>query len=141
MAIKKGDVVSVEYTGKFDSGEIFDSSKGKDPLEFEVGAGQVIKGFDDAVIGMNKGQEKDVKIIVKEAYGEARDDLVKEVPKKVLPKDIEPKVGLVLVLKSAEGRSIGSRIKEIKEDSVLLDFNHPLAGKNLNFKIKVVNIK
>lgn len=141
MAIKKGDIVVVEYTGRFDDGKIFDSSKGRDPLEFEVGARKVIKGFDDAFIGMKKGEEKEIRIEAKDAYGERNETLVKEIPRKAIPEHIELKEGLVLVLKTPEGHQIGAMVKEIKENIVVIDLNHPLAGKALNFKIKVLDVK
>ncbi len=141
MTIKKGDTAVIEYEGKLDDGQIFDSSKGKDPLEFEVGSGKVIKGFDDAVIGMEKGEEKEVKIEPKNAYGERKEDLVKDVPKKAIPENIELKEGVVLLLKTPDGHQIGAKVKEVKDDTVLIDLNHPLAGQNLNFKIKLVDIK
>ncbi|MFC1728687.1 peptidylprolyl isomerase [Nanoarchaeota archaeon] len=143
MAIKKGDTAVIEYEGTLDDGKVFDSSKGRDPLEFEVGSGKVIKGFDTAVIGMEKGEEKEIKLTPKDSYGERNEGLVKEVPKKSIPPNIELKEGLVLLLKTPEGQQIGAQVKEIKEkdEVVIIDMNHPLAGKNLTFKIKLVNIK
>ena len=124
-----------------DNKEVFDSSKGRAPLEFEVGSGKVIKGFDEAVMGMDKGKEKEVRIEAKNAYGERNEKLIKEVPRKAIPEKIEMKVGGVLIIKTPEGIQIGCVIKEIKKDKVVLDLNHPLAGKALNFKIKVVDVK
>lgn len=139
MAIKKGDGVKVEYTGTLDDGTVFDSSEkhGK-PLEFEAGAGQLIKGFDDAVIGMKKGEEKTIRIEPNEAYGELREDLVKKVLKEQLPKEQEPKEGMVLIVSLPNGHQIPAVIIEADEKDVTVDLNHPLAGKALNFKIKVV---
>jgi FKBP-type peptidyl-prolyl cis-trans isomerase 2 len=139
--IKKGDTILVEYTGKLETGEIFDTSTGKSPLEFEVGSGQIIKGFDDAVIGMKIGNEKEVKIQAKEAYGEHNKNYVKEIPKKSVPSDLDIKVGMFLMFKGPDGKSIASVVKEIKKDILLVDFNHPLAGKNLTFNIKIVDIR
>ncbi len=141
MAIKKGDIAVVEYTGTFDDGRIFDSSKGRAPLEFEVGSGKVIKGFDDALIGMEKNEEKEIRIEAKDAYGERNEALVKEIPKKAIPPTVELKEGLVLVLKTPEGRQIGAIVKEVKKDTIVIDLNHPLSGKALNFKIKLIDIK
>lgn len=140
MAVKKGDKVKVEYTGSLDDGTVFDSSKGKDPLEFEVGSGQVIKGFDTAVVGMNKGEEKQVKINAEDAYGNHNPQLVKKVPKENLPKTQDPKVGLFLMLNLPDGQQFPAMISEVSDKEVTIDLNHPLAGKNLNFKIKVVEI-
>ena len=138
MAIKKGDKVKVHYTGTFDEGDVFDSSEGSEPLEFTAGAGQVIKGFDDAVIGMNKNQEKSVKIPANEAYGEYREELVKKVPAQNVPSNA--KKGMVLGLSAPDGRQFPAKIKDIDDKFITLDLNHPLAGKNLNFKIKIVDI-
>lgn len=140
MAIKKGDKVKVEYTGKFDSGEVFDSSEGKEPLEFEAGTGKVIQGFDNAVIGMEKGQEKEIKILPKDAYGEHNSELIKKIPRKALPKEQEPKEGMMLVMTVPNGMQVPAKIAEVADEEITIDLNHPLAGKNLNFKIKVVDI-
>jgi len=141
MAIKKGDKIKVEYTGTFDDGKVFDSSEkhGK-PLEFEVGASQVIKGFDEAVIGMEKDEEKEVKIPSAEAYGQQKPELVKKVPRDKLPKEPEPKPGMVLAVGAPNGQQIPAMIKEVTETEITIDLNHPLAGKNLNFKLKIVEI-
>ena len=140
MPVKKGDKIKVDYTGTLDDGTMFDTSEGKQPLEFEAGAGKVIKGFDDAVIDMEKGDEKEVKIESKDAYGEANPTLMKKIPKEQLPKEPEPQVGMMLALSSADGKQFPAKIAEIGEKEVTLDLNHPLAGKNLNFKIKIVEI-
>ena len=139
--VKKGDTVTVQYTGTLDSGEVFDSSEGKNPLVFTVGAGKVIKGFDDAVVGMKTGEEKSIKLKPEEAYGNRNEQYVKEVPRKVFPETMDLKLGMVVVLGNQTGQKIAAIVKEVKGESVLLDFNHPLAGKNLNFKIKIVEIK
>jgi len=140
MKVKKGDKIKVEYTGTFDNGKIFDSSLGKKPLEFEVGTGQVIKGFDEALIGMEKGEEKDVKIKPEDAYGEPKEELLKKVPKDQMPKDKEVKKGMILVLSAPNGQQFPAVVKDVSEKEVTLDLNHPLAGKNLNFKFKVLEI-
>ena len=139
MAIKKGDKVKVEYTGTLDDGTVFDSSEkhGK-PLEFEVGHEHIIKGFSDALIGMNKDEEKSFKLESKDAYGESREDLIKKIPKDQLPKEQDPKPGMVLVVTLPDGNKIPAVIKEADDKEVTLDLNHPLAGKTLNFKIKVL---
>tara|TARA_Y100000310_G_scaffold26446_1_gene25214 strand:- start:4379 stop:4870 length:492 start_codon:yes stop_codon:yes gene_type:complete len=141
MAVKKGDSVKVEYEGRFEDGEVFDSSeKSGQPLEFEVGSGKVIKGFDSGVVGMEVNEEKEIKIKKDDAYGEYRDDLKKEVPRDALPKEQEPKEGMMLVMSTPQGQQIPARIIKVDEKSVTLDLNHPLAGKDLVFKIKVVDI-
>ncbi len=141
MPVKKGDKVKIEYTGTFDDGTVFDSSEkhGK-PLEFEAGAGHVIKGFDAAVLGMEKGQEKEIKIQPKEAYGDRNPNLIKKIPKSQLPQGKEVKKGMMLMLSTPDGKQMPATIAEVTDDSISIDLNHPLAGKNLNFKIKVVDI-
>ncbi len=142
MAVEKGNKIKVEYTGTFDDGTVFDSSeKHGQPLEFEVGAGMVIAGFDDAVMGMEVGDEKNVKIEAKDAYGEPNDQLKQVVPKDQLPKDQEPQVGMVLGIATPDGRQFPAKIVEVNDDSITIDLNHPLAGKNLNFKLKLVSIE
>lgn len=139
MAIKKGDKVKVDYTGKFDDGTVFDTSEGKQPLEFEVGKGMVIAGFDNALIGMNKGDEKEIKVEPKEGYGEKTDQLLKKMPKEHLPPGPEAKVGMRVGLSTKDGQQIPAKITEVADKDVTIDLNHPLAGKNLNFKIKIVD--
>lgn len=137
MAIENGKKVKVHYTGTLDDGTVFDSSEGKDPLEFTVGEGKVIKGFDDAVKEMNVGEEKEIHIPSAEAYGEQRAELIKKVPRDQLPKEQEPQVGMVLGVGMPNGQQIPARITEVADTEVTIDLNHPLAGKNLNFKLKV----
>lgn len=141
MAVKKGDKVKVEYEGKLEDGTVFDSSKkhGK-PLEFEVGAGHIIKGFEDAVIGMKKGQEKEITIKPSDAYGDPNPKLVQEVPRDKLPQKQEVKAGMMLVMSLPDGNQIPARIVKVTKDTVTIDLNHPLAGKTLKFKIKLVEI-
>jgi len=141
MIVKKGNKVKVDYTGTFDDGVVFDASeKHGQPLEFEVGTGQVIKGFDDAVLGMKKGEEKKIVISAAEAYGEVRRELHKKVPRAQLPQDQEPKVGMILAVGLPNGQQFPARIVEVTKEDVTIDLNHPLAGKTLHFKIKVAEI-
>jgi peptidylprolyl isomerase len=140
MAVKKGDTVKVEYEGKLDDGTVFDSSKKHgQPLEFEAGAGKVIPGFDNAVIGMEEGEEKTVKIDVKDAYGERNDQLVKEVPRTQMPEG-DIKEGMMLGVGLPNGQQVPATISKVEAETVTLDLNHPLAGKNLTFEIKVIGI-
>ena len=144
MVIKKGDKVSLDYEGKFEDGTVFDSSTHGDhshPLEFEVGAGHVIPGFNDSVIGMKKGEEKEFSIESKDAYGDYNPELKKDVPREILPKDQEPKVGMGLMMKAQTGQQIPAKIISINDKTITLDLNHPLAGKKLIFNVKVVDIK
>jgi len=141
MAIKKGDKVKIHYEGTLEDGTMFDSSeKHGSPIEFEVGSGQVIKGFDDAVIGMEKDQEKDIKLQPSEAYGEQNPELVKKIPAENLPKEQEVKPGMVLMMGLPNGAQIPAKVMDVNEKEATLDLNHPLAGKVLNFKLKVVDI-
>ena len=144
MAVKtaqKGYTVSVEYTGTLETGETFDSSKGKEPLQFEIGTNQVIKGFENGVAGMKVGDEKNVKIEPSEGYGERNENYIKEMPKASVPKDLELKTGMMLIFKREDGMRIPGVVTGIKTDTIKVDFNHPLSGKTLNFKIKLVDIK
>ena len=135
-----GTKVKVHYTGKLSDGSVFDTSREREPLEFTVGSGQVIKGFEDAVIGMNQGDTKTVTIKPNEAYGEYRDDMVVTVGKDQFPDDIDPKVGEQLQIKQKDGQEFLVRIKEINENNVTLDANHPLAGHDLIFEIELVEM-
>ncbi|MBT4446313.1 peptidylprolyl isomerase [archaeon] len=141
MAIENGKRVKVEYTGTLDDGTVFDSSEGKAPLEFTVGEGKVIKGFDDAVKEMSLDEEKEIKIPSAEAYGDIKAELVKKVPRDQLPKEQEPQVGMILGVGMPNGQQIPARITEVADNEVTIDLNHPLAGKNLNFKLKVVGVE
>lgn len=143
MTIKQGDKVSVDYEGKFDSGEVFDSSTHGDhshPIEFVVGEHHVIKGFEDAVVGMKINQEKEIVINPEEAYGERREELVKEFDRKNIPLQEEPKEGMILGFNAPNGQQFPATITKVTKDKITFDLNHPLAGKRLNFKIKVVKI-
>ncbi len=141
MVIEKGNNVVIEYEGRLENGQVFDSSEGKEPLEFEVGSGSVIKGFDEAVVGMEKGQEKEFEIESENAYGPVREELKREVPKSALQFDQEPKEGMGLMLTSQEGKQIPAKIVSVGDENITIDLNHPLAGKKLIFKIKIVDVK
>jgi peptidylprolyl isomerase len=140
MKVKKGDIVKIEYTGTFEDGREFDSNVGKEPLEVEVGVGRVIKGFDQALEGMEKGEEKTMTIPPEEAYGPRDEKLEQALPKDKLPKDIPYKPGVILNLKHKNGQMIMAIVKDVIDDKVLIDLNHPLAGKKLTFKIKILDI-
>ena len=141
MKIEKGNKIKVEYEGSLEDGTVFDSSKGREPLEFEAGEGKVIKGFDEAVIGMEEGQEKEFSIEVQDAYGEVKPELSQKIPRNALPKGQDPKVGMGLMLTAPNGQQMPSRIKEVNDEEVVIDMNHPLAGKKLIFKIKIVKVE
>ena len=142
--VNKGDTVKIEYEGKLENGQVFDSSsKHGQPLEFEVGSGKIIPGFDEAVQGMAVDEKKDFKIPSDKAYGPKKDELKKEVPKSQLPKlpeGQELKPGMQLAVKTPQGQ-MPVIVTEVKDDSIVLDLNHPLAGKDLNFNIQIKEIK
>lgn len=143
MPIKNGDKIKVEYTGTLEDGTTFDSSAGKEPLEFEVGSGQLIKGFDAAVVGMEKGEEKEIKLGPDEAYGQSNPQAIHKVPKDQMPPPPdgqELKAGMMLGVKTPEGQQIPAKVAEVTDTEVTIDMNHPLAGKTLTFKIKVIEI-
>jgi peptidylprolyl isomerase len=137
---KSGDTVRIHYTGTLDDGTQFDSSDGRDPLEFALGGGQVIPGFDSAVDGMAVGENKSVTIEPDQAYGERHEQLVQQVPKSVLPQDMEPAVGMQLQSQSPEGQVMNLVITEVADETITVDANHPLAGQALTFAIELVEI-
>jgi len=138
--VKAGDTVRVHYEGRLNNGHVFDKSEGRDPLAFEVGKGQVIKGFDDALVGMKVGDKKTVNIPVDQAYGERNENMVIEFPMSDFPEDMKPEVGLQLHMNDNQGNHFPVIITEVKQDSVILDANHQLAGQNLIFDIELVAI-
>jgi peptidylprolyl isomerase len=135
---QKGDTVQVHYTGRLADGQVFDSSEGGEPLEFKVGAGAVIKGFDEGVEGMNVGDKKQIEIESDEAYGERIEGLVQTVSRDGLNLDTEPRVGMNLVMQLPDGNEIPVAITEVTTDSITLDANHPLAGEKLIFDVERV---
>jgi peptidylprolyl isomerase len=138
--VKDGDVVKVHYTGKLTNGEQFDSSTGRDPLEFTVGAGQMIKGFDAAMPGMKVGEKKTINILPEDAYGVKDEQAMIDFPKENIPKEMKPEVGMQLQLRNENGQPFPVTIAEIKDDIIILDANHSLAGKELVFDIELVEI-
>lgn len=138
--VKSGDVVKVHYTGKLSNGEQFDSSTGREPLEFTVGAGQMIAGFDAALPGMNVGDKKTINIPAKDGYGEIDESAIIEFPKENVPDDMKLEAGQQLTLSDQQGQPFPVTVKEIKEDVVILDANHFLAGKELIFDIELMEI-
>jgi len=138
---KNGNTVQVDYTGKLADGTVFDTSIGREPLEFTLGAGQMIPGFEKAVLGMKVGEKKTVTIPANEAYGPRRDDLVIEVGREKLPKDITPKVGLMLETTQPDGGKVRFTIISVSDNTVTMDANLSLAGKDLTFEIELVKIQ
>ena len=138
---KSGDTVKIHYTGTLDDGTQFDSSQGRDPLEFEVGSGQVIPGFDKAVEGMAVGDSKSVRIEADEAYGPRHEQLVQEVDRSVLPDDLNPETGMALQSNSPDGQVTQFMITAVSDETITVDANHPLSGQALSFDIELVDIK
>ena len=136
-----GDLVSVHYTGKLKSGEIFDSSKDRDPLKFTLGNKEMLAGFEKGVVGMKPGEAKSVTLEPENAFGDRREDLLLEYPKNEFPQDITPSVGLQLKLSNSSGANLTVVITAMGEDSVTLDGNHPLAGQTLVFDIELIEIQ
>lgn len=140
--VKQNDTVKVHYTGKLTDGQVFDSSVERgEPIEFTLGQGQLIPGFEKGLIDMQEKEKKTVSIPKEEAYGEPREELVQEVPKSQLPEEIKPEVGMGLVSKTPDGREMNLVVKEVKDESIVVDGNHPLAGKDLVFDLELVEIK
>jgi len=135
-----GHKVKVHYTGTLDDGSQFDSSQGRDPLEFVVGEGQVIKGFEDGVTGMTVGETKSIHIPPEEAYGPYMEEMTTKVGRDQLPEGMTPEIDQMLQMQTPDGQVIAVRIAEVSEDSVTLDANHALAGKALNFALELVAI-
>ena len=139
--VQEGDTITVEYEGRLEDGTVFDSSeKHEEPLQFTVGEGKIIKGFDEAVVGMKVGEEKEVTIPPEQAYGQHNPELVRDLPRNVFPEDQEVQKGMVFMMSLPDGRQVPVRISDVAEESVKVDLNSPLAGKTLKFTIKIVSI-
>ncbi|UCD16123.1 MAG: peptidylprolyl isomerase [Candidatus Omnitrophota bacterium] len=141
MSVEEGSKVKVQYTGRFPDGTVFDKSPENNPLAFTVGAGSIIPGFEKAVEGMRLNEEKQVTIGAQDAYGQRDEELIKEFPKSSFPADFVPQKGMVISLKNQESGVIMATIIDVLQDSVMVDLNHPLAGKDLIFDIKIVSIE
>ncbi len=140
MQAKQGDKIKLHYTGKLESGDIFASSKNREPIEFTLGQGQVIPGIEEAVEGMQPGESKTVKVPPDKAYGPHRDELTQEIPKKDIPGDISPQAGQRLNVKWSDGKETAVSVTDVSEASVTIDANHPLAGKDIVFELELVGI-
>jgi peptidylprolyl isomerase len=138
IQVMRGDNVKVHYTGTLDDGTVFDSSAGKEPLDFAVGSGQVIAGFDEAVLGMEVGETKVVHIPVEKAYGKRNEELVMQVPIEQVPPDLNPEIGMRLEMGGANGEIMRVVVTAISTAHITLDANPPLAGKNLTFSLELV---
>lgn len=140
MKAESGKKVKIHYTGRLHDGTVFDSSKGREPLEFLLGSGMVIKGFDAGVTGMEVGEQKTIEIPAAEAYGEAHADMFIRVPKNAVPPDMQLTVGMDLLLPQPDGNGVPVVVSEITETEIVLDANHRLAGKDLIFDLELVEI-
>ncbi len=138
--IQNGDEISVHYTGRLENGEVFDSSQGRSPLTFTVGSGQLIRGFDHAVIGMAVGEKKTVTLSPAEAYGDRQEDLFVDLRRKYIPEGMELEVGMLVELSDGSQNRIPAFVQEIHDEFVRMDLNHYLAGKVLIFDIEIVHI-
>lgn len=138
--VKNGLFVSVDYTASLENGEQVDSSEGRAPLEFKVGEGRVIKGFEDAVLGMALNEKKTFTLAPEEAYGQRDESYTHEIPKTQIPAQVDPQVGQTLALRSPDGREIPARIAAVDDEKVTFDLNHPLAGESLTFEIQIKSI-
>ena len=138
--VKTGDTVQVHYTGRLETGEQFDSSRERDPLQFTLGNGELIPGFENAVIGMNVGDVKTIQIPSQEAYGPYMEEMKMVVDRAKMPEELELKIGLNLTVRASDERRLTVKIVDIAEDTVTIDANHPLAGKDLVFDIELVKI-
>lgn len=138
--VKKGDNVKVHYTGSLEDGSVFDSSNGREPLTFQVGGGQVIEGFDEAVTGMTVGEKKTVLIPCEKAYGETQNDLIMEVALEQVPPDLKPEIGMRLEVGGTDGQLLKVTVAGVTDKVIVLDANPPLAGKDLTFALELVSI-
>ena len=138
--IREGDRVQVHYTGKLQSGEVFDSSQGREPLDLTIGEGKIIPGFEQALLGMQTGDKKSFDLTHDQAFGERKDELVHVIQKEQIPSDIKLEIGMQLALEGQQKEPIPAQVVDISESTVTLDTNHPLAGKDINFEVDVVEI-
>jgi peptidylprolyl isomerase len=137
---KTNDLVKVHYTGSLKDGTVFDSSLDRQPLEFKIGQGVIIPGFENGLIGMNEGDTKVISIPPEDAYGHYRDDLVGVIERVRIPNNVTPKIGMLLKIRSPEGEMIKVTVKDVSETGVTLDMNHPLAGKELIFELNLIEV-
>jgi len=137
---KEGNVVKVHYSGRLTDGTLFDSSEGREPLEFTVGAGQMIKGFDAGVLGMSIGEKKTLQIAAEDAYGARDEEAIIEFPAENIPADMKLEPGMQLTLRNQNGQPVPVIVLEVKDDVVIMDANHMLAGQDLIFDVELVEI-
>lgn len=139
--VKEGQTVEVHYVGTFDDGTEFDNSRERgEAITFEVGSGQMIKGFDDAIVGMEVGDSKNISLEPHEAYGDTNPDAIQTYPLTAFPPDVTLEEGITIMGQSPEGHQVIAKIESLNEDSAVLDFNHPMAGKRLNFEVELISV-
>lgn len=147
MAIKQGDKVKLEYEGKLEDGQIFDSSKPQQegqegqPLEFTLGEGKILPAFEKNVEGMEKGEEKEFNLKPEDAYGQRNEEMKRDIPRSQLPEGQEPKEGMALMMSTPQGQQVPVKIIGVDDKNITIDLNHPLAGKELTFNIKVLDVE
>ena len=140
MAVENNDKVAIQYKGTLEDGTVFDTSEGREALEFVVGKGMVIPGFEKGIVGLNEGDKKTIEILPEDGYGPVMKELVQEVPKTALPAEITPEVGMMLSAQGPNGQMIPVKVAEIGEETIKLDMNHPLAGQKLTFDVTVEKV-
>ncbi len=138
--VENDKFVSVMYTGTLENGDVFDTSEGRSPLEFKTGTGQLIKGFEDAVMGMSLHEKKEFTLTPEEAYGHRDENQIHVFPRSELPKGMAPKVGETVAFSTPEGQRIPARLTNMDDENLTFDLNHPLAGESLTFAVEVVGI-
>ena len=138
--VESGHFVKIDYTGTLENGDMFDSSRNSHPIEVEVGAGRIIKGFEDALIGMAEKEKKTFTLSPEEAYGPRNENLEQSFMRSELPQGVDPQVGQVLALQNPQGGHLPARVKHADIEKITVDLNHPLAGKSLTFEIEIVEI-
>jgi peptidylprolyl isomerase len=137
---KMNDTVTVHYTGSFTDGVVFDSSADREPFEFTIGQGMVIPGFENGIIGMQEGDSKKINIPAEDAYGPHREDLLTTIERSHIPASIDLQIGMVLQMRSPDGGTANVSIREINQEDVVLDLNHPMAGKELIFEVNLIKV-
>lgn len=138
--VENGKFVQIEYTGTFDNGEIFDSNVGMDPLEFQVGSGSIINGLDNGIVGLKIDDEKDITVQPADGYGDYNDAFVLTVPVSEMKSNFNPEPGMIISIQMEDGQLVPARITSVDAENVIMDLNHPLAGKTLHFKVKIIAI-
>jgi peptidylprolyl isomerase len=139
--IKEGSKVKFHYKGTLKSGEVFDNSEGREPLQFEVGKGMIIPGLEKEMKGMKKGDKKKITVKAKDAYGEPKKELIREMPKGPVPEGMKLEKGAVVYLKTPDGQPFPAKIVDVKGETVKVDLNHPLAGQDLTFEVEIIEVK